>query len=193
MPGWTATAAAAVNEVLDTWLARHPDLTSKATKWLGADDAPGFEPDLTHQLRAELCLTLGGTYSGPAEGLSADLVRALINHAQDPDICLPDWLQGNTPVGIEREIPAYGIFPPPGPGKPDDGNYAAHNDATPFTNYTSFVDNSALAGNELARERHAVTCSSPHVGREKAREAPFIQYGSHCQCEKRHRQDPTHP
>ena len=86
-------------------------------------------------------------------GLKAALFDAIINEAEDPDVSLPDWLLGNTPLGIERPIPCHGIFPPADDRKRRAGEDGWDYAVREFVNYESFESNADKAAEELRIER----------------------------------------
>ena len=49
-------------------------------------------------------------HEGPT-GWRTNLLRAIVKAANDPDVDVADWLDGNTPLGIKQEVPYRGVFP----------------------------------------------------------------------------------
>ena len=79
-----------------------------------------YEQEIVEKWRSELCemwgtpvpgvvLTERGEYKSP---VYHEMVRAWTRKSGDPDIHVANWLQHGAPLGIERDIPTAGIFPP---------------------------------------------------------------------------------
>ena len=85
--------------------------------------------------------------------LDGDLFAAWISQAQDPDVCIPKWIEEGVPLGIECQIPTYGVFPP----SDEQGPSLASEDATTaiirgdLVNYVSVEENKKHAVEELER------------------------------------------
>ena len=154
VPGWWATGGI-LECVLEEMFLKHRSKCEQAVGWLGSEEACGFGADIVEGTRHKLCEALGHPHARlPKEGLSAELVEALVRHAEDPDVSLPEWLRGGTPLGIEKEIKGHGIFPPALPEVTAPCAFE-HYVCEELGNYTSYKDNEKLAEEELLRERKA--------------------------------------
>ena len=154
VPGWMTTGSV-LNDTLDKLYDENSEVCEKAHEWLGSEEGVGFERTLVCEARQRLCEALGQPNSTGKDGsLSVELFEALINHAQDPDVSLVEWVSGLTPLGIEKQIKAHGIFPPATDeaAKSALSEYDAHEG---LGNYRSYKDNEVLAEQELVRERNA--------------------------------------
>ena len=98
---------------------------------------------------------------GPT-GWRTGVIRTLTKASGDPDIDVADWLDGNTPLGINKEIPYRGVFPK------SDATQAVRESLMFYearkgdggivlSNYKSFSENAGNAMTELDRllkEKH---------------------------------------
>ena len=84
-------------------------------------------------------------------GVQINLLRTLGEMSEDPDVDVPDWLAGNTPVGIERPITPRGVFPSKMTGELEEWtelHYA-------LGNYSSYSEYKTEADALLEKERAA--------------------------------------
>ena len=98
--------------VLEEFICEHPQVIG----WLLDEGQVGhvkYSAKLEKKLVARLCQLLGA--KTPSKGRRskwrAELVRAYLKEAEDPERHLPDWLENGVPTGVQCEIPASGIFP----------------------------------------------------------------------------------
>ena len=127
---------------------------------IGAEHAHGPSDEVireAQQVIAELLhIRPYDQHSGRCWGAA---LGALVELADDPDKAVPQWLQSFTPLGIEHDILALGIFPRLTPEEqelairasaPVDYASLGH-----LTNYSSYSDYRDLADQELRRELQA--------------------------------------
>ena len=101
-----------ISDSLEAYLAANPEVVT----WLLDEGAAGYEK---FKLKGEEDVVNGlvkllGAKSGRRGARSrwrADIVRAYVMHAGDPEVQLPDWLESGVPTGVAHEIPSCGIFP----------------------------------------------------------------------------------
>ena len=83
------------------------------------------------------------------------LMEAITNQVQDPDVDVPRWFGGDTPLGINCPITPRGIFPPSPPTKAQRDSaedWALRGGQVEVDrNYKSFHDNEAESTEELKR------------------------------------------
>ena len=89
---------------------------------LGCENAKGMPLALVRELRGCLREAFGisvpeGQAGATDDELQAWLFKALLEHAEDPEVEVPKWLAGETPLGIVEPVPACGIFPTVEPGE----------------------------------------------------------------------------
>ena len=108
-------------------------------------------------------------------GVQHILLRTLGKLSEDPDVDVPDWLAGNTPLGIERPILPRGVFPSKVSGEPEEENELHY----ALGNYASYSEYKSDADAMLEKERAAgwldwalsLRQSSGNTGRSTAAKA----------------------
>ena len=82
-------------------------------------------------------------------------MEEITNQVKDPDIDIPNWFNGRTPLGINDPIVSRGVFPPSPPTKAqrDSAEYLAlrGGEVEIDRNYRSFHENETESKEELAR------------------------------------------
>ena len=161
--GWISWGRQA-RVTLDEVLRRHPGVLQLVDR-LGTEMSDNEVARLQDQLQAagataskQMAKELGlqgkeGTEKGPT-GWRFSLVAAITSKAGDIDPDVAEWLRGATPLGITREIPPRGVFPPPGPTKAqlESAEFMAQRAGTVEVerNYKSFEENQKESEQEMA-------------------------------------------
>ena len=106
-----------MSDVLDDVLKESPEFVKFVGELRKEKDAGSEVP--TEQLDnvaakaaerlARACEATGKKVS--PRGWRTDLLRAIIRLAEDPDVDVPEWLDGQTPIGVDHEVPYRGVFP----------------------------------------------------------------------------------
>ena len=90
---------------------------------------------------------------GPT-GWRRGLLGKMVEVAGDPEVDVPNWLGGETPLGVSKEVPGRGIFPKAGPTEAQLASYEFLAGRTAWdvdSNYTSYVEHSEESRKELLR------------------------------------------
>ena len=168
LPTWRRVGIA-VRIALQEALKDAQDQPAAVLDMMGTDRAHGFDGSTLSQARRRVLdavrhvsgrtpvCSLASQCSLPDHGLQAELLAALVAAAQDPDVSVPEWAQGKTPLGISMPILSHGIFPSL---ESRDEVSTMHEDdseiysslQSSFRNYASFQDYKEAAEAELAKE-----------------------------------------
>ena len=100
---------------------------------------------LSGHLRADLSQPTGWRHG---------LLGKMVEVAGDPEVDVPNWLGGETLLGVSKEVPGRGIFPKAGPTEAQLASYEFLAGRTAWdvdSNYTSYVEHSEESRKELLR------------------------------------------
>ena len=163
MIGWRQWGRMA-SRALDEALSLCPDFVSMVDR-LGAEMSPEETEASAKTLleggrvaAAKLAWMMGGKDIAETKGPTGwrwALMRSIIQATGDPDVDLPGWFQGNTPLGVTEPIPSRGIFPESGTTKAQDES-AKHlqergDDFSVSRNYVSYEENKEDSLQEMER------------------------------------------
>ncbi|OLP74439.1 hypothetical protein AK812_SmicGene46021, partial [Symbiodinium microadriaticum] len=98
---------------------------------------------------------------GPT-GWRHGLLGKMVEVAGDPEVDVPNWLGGKTPLGVSKEVPGRGIFPKAGPTEAQLASYEFLAGRTAWdvdSNYTSYVEHSEESRKELLRLVEEAICN----------------------------------
>ena len=82
----------------------------KHIETLGRTDIPTEMLDLAQKVRRSLASQFGVHVT--ETGIQAELIKAIATESGDPDLDVPTWLAGETPLGITQPIVPRGVFRP---------------------------------------------------------------------------------
>ena len=111
---------------------------------VGKDVMPKEFTEVAERLRSVLCKEFGVEISG--KKVQVPLLRAIAKQSADVDTDVPEWLDGKTPLGIDRPITPRGVFPETQPG--------SLSTESPLDHWR------ALAGNYSSYEEHKQAADS---------------------------------
>ena len=156
IPGWKLTGDK-LRKALDEVIDNHWEHCQEVVDNLGKEQ-DGFSEATIRDAQLALESLFDIPHRETVKGkVRADLVQAVSADAGDPDDVLPDWLRGQTPLGIVNKIPTRGIFPlaydHAGGGATMEEAAAISAAAEMQGNYKSVKENLAAVEIELKRER----------------------------------------
>ena len=157
---WGAKASQALDEALESYQG-----FMAMVDRLGADMTPEEVTSSTEalhkggriaarKLSQMMGLEKGEEVKGPT-GWRWSLMKGIIKETGDPDVDLPDWFRGHTPLGVTEKINSRGIFPVSGTTKAQQES-AKHlqergEDFSVSKNYVSYEENREESGKEMER------------------------------------------
>ena len=163
LPGWVAVGPI-LRRVLDAAISKRTVEMEAALFRIGRNQYDGPSLEFMDELNSGLCKAFNiPQRPRGSKGPHGQLLMAILQAAQDPDVVVGGWLLDKTPLGISQTIPANGIFPKL---SPEDATRAARNYAPAdepgslFGNYSSYTEFSDEADTELRRERQLGYMSS---------------------------------
>jgi len=142
---YAASAGREIRQILDRGLDRFPAFTDSVLASLSGSPLSEPPQELLLSTRREICGLSGRAINDWSPGLCTQVLSTYIELSGDPDNCLPDWLNEGAPLGIKREVPRRGIFPPV-PDQQVDSGYLSKLVLGPtgWTNYRSAEDEPEL-------------------------------------------------
>ena len=153
IPGWKATGKR-ISSTLVGLLDAHPDEIEHALSSVGAKESEklGFSTRFVSQAQAALAKAFN--VSLPADPLEAKaaLLLAIVRDAGDPEIHVPAWARGQTPLGIVRRIPTCGVFPDAGEAGHALDEFADLVTMQEMPNYDSFYEHAGLVEAALEKD-----------------------------------------
>ena len=157
LQAWGKRASVALDEVLR----RNPSFISLVDR-LGTDIDAKEAGELLENvgkkaaraLSIALELSEDSLITGPT-GWRWRLMAAISERAKDPDIDVPEWFRGQTPLGIKESIPNRGVFPTTGQTKAqlksEEYLLERGEEVEIDRNYASFHEHEAESQEELTR------------------------------------------
>ena len=159
-----ASAGVKASQALDEALESYQGFMAMVDR-LGADMTPEEVTSSTEtlhkggriaarKLSQMMGLEKGEEVKGPT-GWRWSLMKGIIKETGDPDVDLPDWFRGHTPLGVTEKINSRGIFPVSGTTKAQQES-AKHlqergEDFSLSKNYVSYEENREESGKEMER------------------------------------------
>ena len=157
---WGEGASKAINEAL----AKHPEFMALVSR-LGADMS-SEDADSAGMILAKVGVTVSQRLAEHMDKGEADkprgptgwrwkLIEGITSTVGDKDVDIAGWLKGQTPLGINRDIPSRGVFPPTDltRAQQESAEYlvARGENREISRNYGSFHDNEEESKQELKR------------------------------------------
>ena len=166
LAGWR-NLASGLRRALSEAVSAHPEIFQvlddiRAEKELSDDVVAKCLTPVAEAAAAALAKELGGSCDwekkGPT-GWRTELIRRITEVAEDPDVDIADWLGGNTPLGINKEIPSRGVYPKSDETEAQRASFLfyearkmdTHDDGVIVKNYKSFDEAGDFAKEELHR------------------------------------------
>jgi len=158
VPGWDSVGRR-VRRALGDTVGVHCRSVLDTLGSVGSDEAMGFPVAVVRAAQQALLSEFGGDLPETADWDTTVIGRTrlfglLLGAANDPDVSLPRWLDGFTPLGITQPIATHGIFPLSGASDAA-GSIAELTQGQDYEsrNYSSYYDHADLASAELERDR----------------------------------------
>ena len=156
LPEWYDVGSK-VAQAMDQVVSSHEHEVTEMLALIGCPEAVEPPAALISAARGAIAAAVNiEVYSGT--GIWAKALATFVGEAKDPDVVVPEWLGGATPLGIKEQIVACGIFPPL---SRQEAEAAARNYAPAevlpqtFGNYSSYDEFREQADQELRREADA--------------------------------------
>ena len=128
--------------------------------------------EAAERLRGLLCKEFGVEISG--KKVQVPLLRAIAKQSADVDTDVPEWLDGETPLGIDRPITPRGVFPETQPGTLSTESPLDHWRAL-AGNHSCFEEHKQAADGLLEDElQRGWTDWAPTRAELKARHGPIV-------------------
>jgi len=109
LPEWYSVGGR-IAQALDQVISTHGRDVAEMLALIGQPEAREPPAALIGAARSAIAAAFDiEVFSG--SGIWAKAMAKFIDEAKDPDVVVPSWLEGTTPLGIKEKIVACGIFP----------------------------------------------------------------------------------
>ena len=147
-----------VRAAFRTFRIAHLKEVDRVVETFGTPQAAQPDGKLVEEFRAALRRTLGASVElrsrpkwGAPSPLQANLFDKWLLQAGDPERALKPWIEGGVPLGIEREIDCYNIFPPNTTPKKCPVRFSSRDGGSSIENYLSMKEQPEDADIEIER------------------------------------------